>query len=113
VCCGFTATTVTEPMGEQLAAPSHTASSRSTKQINPVQSGAMTRLVVIAKVIARKRPETAEIRTFLGTRSQSGRRDLNPQHSAWKADTLPLSYVRILTTPLYAVPCVRGVVVAG
>ena len=86
-------------MGEQLAAPSHTASSRSTKQINPVQSDPTMPLAVVIKVIARKRPETAEIRTFLGTRSQSGRRDLNPQHSAWKADTLPLSYVRILTAP--------------
>lgn len=25
---------------------------------------------------------------------ESGRRDSNPQHSAWKADTLPLSYAR-------------------
>ena len=25
---------------------------------------------------------------------ESGRRDSNPQHSAWKADALPLSYAR-------------------
>lgn len=25
----------------------------------------------------------------------SGERDLNPQHSAWKAETLPLSYLHI------------------
>ena len=36
---------------------------------------------------------------FSNPSDQSGRRDLNPQHLAWKASALPLSYSRIDTPP--------------
>ncbi len=45
-------------------------------------------LALLASVRGNKKPHPAWMGFGMG--SMSGRRELNPQHSAWKADTLPI-----------------------
>ena len=44
---------------------------------------------------------TTELRRLI----KSGRRDSNPQHLAWKASTLPLSYTRLASKKSKGKPC--------
>ncbi len=105
VCCGFAATNVTEPIGSKWRPPAILPAVAAQNPIKRVQSDPTMPLAVVIKVIARNRPETAENRTFLGTRSQSGRRDLNPQHSAWKNGPLA---IRKAQKTLDFMQCRRG-----